>query len=89
MVGQRCSEARSFADGMAPMIETSVRQTLLLSVQRALLGAVPAALREVSCGWSGQEIKLRFVFDGEIHPDDYESSQIVGSEVAILRRPDL
>jgi hypothetical protein len=63
------------------MIETIVRQKLLLSVQRALLGAVPAALRQVSCGWSGQEIKLRFVFDGEINPDDYESCQMVGSEV--------
>jgi hypothetical protein len=63
------------------MIEMSIRQSLLLSVQRALLGAVPAALREVSCGWSGQEIKLRFVFDGEIDQDDYESSKIVGSEV--------
>jgi hypothetical protein len=66
---------------MAAMIETSIRQTLLLSVQRALVGAVPAALREVTCGWSGQEIKLRFVFDREIEPDDYESSQIVGAEV--------
>lgn len=63
------------------MIETNIRQTLLLSVQRALLGDVPATLREVSCGWSGQDIKLRFVFDGEIQPDDYERSQLVGSEV--------
>ena len=66
---------------MAEVVETTVRQRLLLSVQRALLGAVAAPLREVSCGWSGQKIKLRFVFDGEIHPDHYESSQIVGSEV--------
>ncbi len=72
---------RETAAPAAAMIEANFRQTLLLSVQRALLGAVPAALREVRCGWSGQEIKLRFVFDGEIDPDDYESSQIVGSEV--------
>lgn len=63
------------------MIEMSIRQNLLLSVQRALLGAVPAGLREVSCGWSRQEIKLLFVFDGEIDQDDYESAKIVGSEV--------
>jgi hypothetical protein len=57
------------------------RVRLLLSVQGALLGAVPAALREVTCGWEGTEIRLRFVFDGEIDPDDYESAQIAGSEV--------
>jgi hypothetical protein len=58
-----------------------IRMRLLLSVQRALLGAVPATLREVSCGWAGTEIKLRFVFDGEIDPDDYEGAQIAGTEV--------
>jgi hypothetical protein len=60
-------------------IQLSIR--LRLSVQSALLGAVPAALREVSCGWEGTEIKLRFVFDGKIDPDDIESARIVGTEV--------
>jgi hypothetical protein len=58
-----------------------IRVRLLLSIQRALLGAVPATLREVACGWEGTEVKLRFVFDGEIDTDDYEGAQIVGSEV--------
>ena len=58
-----------------------IRALLLSSVQRALLGSVPAALRQVSCGWEGTKIKLRFVFDGEIEPDDYEGALIVGTEV--------
>ncbi len=58
-----------------------IRVRLLLSVQRALLGIVPASLREVACGWDCTEVKLRFVFDGEIDPDDYEAAQIVGTEV--------
>jgi hypothetical protein len=65
------------------MIEpTEIHRRLLLSMQRALLGAVPAALREATCGWIGTQIQLRFVYDGEIDPDDYESARIVGSEVA-------
>ena len=58
-----------------------VRVRLLLSVQRALLGAAPAALRAVTCGWEGTEVRLRFVFDGNIDPDDYEGAQIAGTEV--------
>jgi hypothetical protein len=58
-----------------------IRMHLILSVQRALLGAVPATLREVACGWEGTEVKLRFVFDGEIDPDDYADAQIAGTQV--------
>jgi hypothetical protein len=59
----------------------NIRATLLLSVQRALLGAVPHNLRAVTCDWEGTEIKLRFVFDGEIAEENYEDAQIVGTEV--------
>ena len=58
-----------------------MRVRLLLSIQRALLGAVPATLREVTCRWEGTEVKLRFVFDGEIDPHDYSGAQIAGTEV--------
>jgi hypothetical protein len=50
-------------------------------VQRALIGAVPANLRQVSCGMEGHQIKLLFVFDGEISPEDYESARVVGTDV--------
>ena len=58
-----------------------IRTSLLLSVQRALLGAVPPGLRAVTCGWVGTQITLRFVFDGEISEANTEDAQIVGSEV--------
>ncbi|PWJ89764.1 MULTISPECIES: hypothetical protein [Mesorhizobium] len=58
-----------------------IRATLLLSVQRALLGAVPHNLRAVTCGWEGTEIKLRFVFDGEIAEETYDDARIAGTEV--------
>ena len=58
-----------------------IRTALLLSVQRALLGAVAPDLRAVSCGWAGTEITLRFVFDGEIAEANTEAAQIVGAEV--------
>ena len=58
-----------------------IRVTLLLSVQRALLGSVPATLRAVTCDWEGTEIKLQFLFDGEIGERDRESVQVVGAEV--------
>jgi hypothetical protein len=59
-----------------------IRTRLLLSLQRALLGAVSPGLRAVTCGWEGVEIKLRFVFDGEIAEEDSEDAGIVGAEVA-------
>ncbi|WP_051370980.1 hypothetical protein [Mesorhizobium loti] len=59
-----------------------IRTKLLLSVQRALLGAVSPRLRAVTCGWEGFEITLRFVFDGELADPDLEDAGIVASEVA-------
>lgn len=63
------------------MNDTEIRIRLLLSVQRALLGAVPSRLRGVTCGWEGTEVKLRYVFDGEIDPDDQESTSCASTEV--------
>ncbi len=63
------------------MSDVEIRTKLLLSVQRALLGAVSPSLREVSCGWQDHKISLRFVFDGKILETDREAAHIVGSEV--------
>jgi hypothetical protein len=63
------------------MLMPDTRTALLLSLQRALLGAVPHSLRAVTCNWEGTKIKLRFVFDGEIDEEDYETAGIVGTEV--------
>ncbi len=64
-MGNSVSKSGDFliAISVEDSIQLSIR--LRLSVQSALLGAVPAALREVSCGWEGTEIKLRFAFDGK------------------------
>lgn len=63
------------------MTDAEIRLQLLLSVQRALIDAVPAALRSVTCGWDGTEIRLQFLFHGDISDDDEESASIAGSEV--------
>ena len=59
----------------------SPRTLLRLSLQRALLGAIPSSLRAVTCETAATEIRLRFVFDGKIGEDDAEDARIVGSEV--------
>jgi hypothetical protein len=69
-------------DVVDPSGRAAVRTALLLSLQRALLGAVPASLRAVTCDSDGTEIKLRFVFDGPIDPDSREAAHVVGTEVA-------
>lgn len=63
------------------MTDTDIRLRLLTSTQRALLFAVPASLRAVTCGWQGTEVKLLFIFDGPISEDDRECAQIVCAEV--------
>ena len=65
----------------APRAPGEVRCLLLLSVQRALLGAVPAHLRQVSCGWNGEWLGLRFIFDGPIGGEATDAAQIVSTEV--------
>lgn len=64
-----------------PADYVAVRTGLLLSLQRALLGAVPASLRAVTCDWEGTEIRLQFVFDGPIDPGTREDALVVGTEV--------
>lgn len=54
---------------------------LMLAVRGALLGAVSASLRAVACGWTGERITLRFVFDGPITEEDEEDMRVVGTGV--------
>lgn len=51
---------------------------LLLSVQRALWGAIPPSLRAVTAEASGTEVRMRFVFDGPVDEDDLDAAQIAG-----------
>jgi hypothetical protein len=59
----------------------TLRISVLLSVQRALLGAVPSSLRAVACDWTNDLIVLRFIFDGPIDEQDAESMNAVCTEV--------
>ena len=61
--------------------DIQLRTQLLLSLQRALLGAVTPSLREVTCGWHGATLLLRFTFDGAPEEGQVEAAHIVGSEV--------
>lgn len=57
------------------------RTSVLLSVQRALLGEVRPPLRCVTVGWDTDSIHILCVFDGEIAEDDRESMECVLTEV--------
>jgi hypothetical protein len=58
-----------------------LRVQILLSVQRALLGEVPPALRGVTVGWHDTTVQLRCYFDGPVSEEDRESMSCVASEV--------
>ena len=57
------------------------RKEILLSVQRALLGAVSPALRGVTIDWDRETIRIIAFFDGLISDDDIESMSVVETEV--------
>jgi hypothetical protein len=58
------------------------RAALLLSLQRALLGEVPPALRVVSPRLVGEGLEIRFYLNGPVSEEDRESASCVASEVA-------
>jgi hypothetical protein len=70
-------------------LDQLLRAELLLSLQRALVGSVPASLRAVTCDWAEASITLRYVFDGPISPDDEDSIRAVGAEVVSDFPPDV
>jgi hypothetical protein len=54
-----------------------LRAQVLLSLQRALVGAVTPNLRLVVCRWTESEIKIRAVYDQQPSPDEVEEMSIV------------
>ncbi|MBD0274272.1 MAG: hypothetical protein ICV73_20365 [Acetobacteraceae bacterium] len=70
-------------------LDQLLRAELLLSLQRALVGAVPASLRAVTCDWTEARITLRYVFDGPIDHEDEESMRVVGAQVVADFPPDV
>ena len=65
------------------MTETriDIRQRILLSLQRALLGEVFPALRGVTVGWDEGMIRIVCYIDGPISPIDEERLSGVETEV--------
>lgn len=57
------------------------RSRVLLSLQRALLGAVGPALRAVTVTYTDSSIRFEAYFDGEIGADDREAMSEVETEV--------
>ena len=62
-------------------MELELRKSLLISAQRALLGAVPSTLRAVSLGVEGQTIVFRAVFEPGASEDDRELLSVAATEV--------
>ena len=67
---------------LSERVDQLLRAEVLLSLQRALVGAVPASLRAVTCDWSETTVTLRYVFDGPVDPFDADRMMAVGGEVA-------
>lgn len=60
---------------------TSRRTSVLLAVQRALLGAIGPNLRGVTVGWSENEVRVRSLYSGPIRDDDRESMNEVEAQL--------
>jgi len=63
------------------MNENELRIEVLLTLQVALLGEVPEALRGITCDWNESQIVIHCYFDGEIAEEDRESMEDVVAEV--------
>ncbi len=57
------------------------RVSAILSMGRALLGAVSPALRAAKIAWDEEAVHLYFYYDGEISEEDHESAECVATEV--------
>lgn len=58
------------------------RESVLLSLQRALLGEVFPALRAVTVEWSESAVKFVAYVDGELEDADSDSLSAVAAEVS-------
>lgn len=63
------------------MQTVEIRNSVILSVQRALLGEVSPALRGVTVGWDEKTITILCYYDGRISTEDREAMSCVETEV--------
>jgi len=60
---------------------TDIRVGVLLCTHRALLGHIGAAVRQITCRWTENEVHVRVVFDGEISGESAEAMSEAETEV--------
>jgi hypothetical protein len=53
----------------------------MLSIQRALLGEITPNLVSITCGITGNKIRIAAYFDGPVSLEDRERIQSIGGEV--------
>jgi len=63
------------------MQTVEMRNSVILSVQRALLGEVSPALRGVTVGWDEKSITILCYYDRKISPEEREAMSCVETEV--------
>lgn len=63
------------------MKPSDLRVSVLLGMQRALLGCVGPAVRKIMCQWNEHEIQVRVVFGGEIGEDDADAMSEAETEM--------
>lgn len=57
------------------------RITLLLSCQRALLGAITENIRGITAALDGDVIRLRFIHEGDLSEEGRDRLEVVATEV--------
>ncbi len=60
------------------------KQTVLVSLQQALLGEVSERLRAVTVSYDDKSVHFDCIYDGEIRDDDHESMSCVETELIAL-----
>lgn len=61
-------------------MNTEKNKSLLLAIQRGLLGAVTSNLRGVAAEWSANNIIIYFYFDGPLSNSDKDNASVVAGE---------
>jgi hypothetical protein len=59
----------------------SIRTTLLLTIQFALLREITPNIRGITCGWDESKVMINFYFDGEFTEEEKESMECIATEV--------
>jgi hypothetical protein len=55
------------------MKPSDLRCSVLLGMQRALLGCIGPAVRKIMCQWNEREVLARVIFEGEISEVDADA----------------